>query len=327
MKTDAEELLRDGMERFTAGVRAPDGLAGTVAAMRRRRRATRAAVACGTAAVTAAAVALVVVSGGAARSGVSPAQAREMAYVTKRVENALASENLVFVGRSSSKTWGNTVTWAYGSRNRFEEYWPTVDYRDRVVNGQHLWDFPPQDRGRPYLAQGTALVRGKLVGAYVTYFDRRYSLSPLGPQPASACSTNAALSMGAPIIPTTHWSAFINATLACGAASVTGHVVINGVETTEITGQPITVRLSPGYAKTVHEKWATARWTLYVNPATYLPVRMSGSTETFGGSAGKYTSSAVTNVRWLPATPASKAQALVTIPPGFHQYTGPAGDQ
>jgi hypothetical protein len=327
MKTDAEELLRDGMERFTAGVRAPGGLAGTVAAMRRRRRATRTAVACGTAAVTAAAVALVVVSGGTAGSGVSPAQAREMAYVTKRVENALASENLVFYGQSSSKTWGNTVTWAYGSRNRFEEYWPTADYRDRVVNGQHLWDFPPQDRGLPYLAQGTALVGGKLVGAYVTYFDRRYSLSPLGSQPTSACSTNAALSMGAPIIPTTRWSAFINATLACGAASVTGHVVINGVETTEITGKPITVRLSPGYAKTVHEKWATARWTLYVDPTTYLPVRMDGSTESFGGSAGDQTSSAVTNVRWLPATPANKAQALVTIPPGFRQYTGPAGDQ
>jgi hypothetical protein len=55
MKTDVEELLRDGMGRFTEGVRAPAGLASTAARLRRRRRTIRAAVACGTAAVTAAA--------------------------------------------------------------------------------------------------------------------------------------------------------------------------------------------------------------------------------------------------------------------------------
>jgi hypothetical protein len=304
MKTDAEELLRDGMERFTTGVRAPDGLAGTVARMHRRRRMTRTAVACGTAAVTAAAVALVMVTGGTAGSGVSPAQAKEMAYVTTRVENALASENLVFVGRADSKM-GDYVTWAYGPRYRWE-----------ALAGSE-----------PYWVQGTALVGGKLVGAYVTYFDHRYSLWPLGPQPSSACSTNAALSMGAPVIPTTHWSGFINSTLACGAASVTGRVKINGMETIRITGKPITVRLSPGYAKLVHEKRATARWTLYVDPKTYLPVRMDGSTETFGGGGSNFTSAFVTNVRWLAPTPANIAQALVTIPPGFHHYTGLSGNQ
>jgi hypothetical protein len=56
-------------------------------------------------------------------------------------------------------------------------------------------------------------------------------------------------------------------------------------------------------------------------------VRMSGSTETFGGSAGSFTSSFVTNVRWLPPTRANIAQALVTIPPGFQRFYGPAGDQ
>jgi hypothetical protein len=332
MNTDVEELLRDGMERFTADVRAPGGLASEAGRLHRvhRRRVARTAVACGTAAVTAAAVALVV-TGGARATGsgtaLSPAQARTVAYVTRRVENALASENLVFVGQSDSKLNGTSFAWAYGSRNRFEEYWPSADFRGRVVNGQHLWDFPPQDRGRPYLAQGTALVGGKLVGAYVTYFDHRYSLWPVRSQPASACSTNAALSMAAPIIPTTHWSSYIDATLACGAATVTGHVKIDGVETTEITGKPVTVKLSAGYAKAVQAKFATARWTLYVSPATYLPVRMVGSTQTYGGSGGSYTSSGVTNVRWLPATPANVAQALVTIPPGFHRYFGLAGNQ
>jgi hypothetical protein len=320
MNTDVEELLRDGMERFTAGVRAPAGLAAEAGRLRRRRRAARTAVACGIAAVTAAAVVLAVVPGAAARPGGSAAQARLTGYVTKRVENALASENLVFVGRSSSRTWGNTVTWAYRSRNRFEEF-TSSSCGHMLANGSCTG----HGGSEPGLAQGTALVGGKLVWAYVTYFNRRYSLSPLGSQPASACSMG--MSMAAPIIPTTHWSAFIDATLACGAASVTGHLRVNGVQATRITGKPITVRLQPGYAKVVHEKWATARWTLYVNPTTYLPVRMYGSTETFGGSGGSYTSSFVTNVRWLPPTQANTAEALVTIPPGFHRFYGPAGDQ
>ena len=36
MNTDVEELLRDGMERFTAGVHAPAGLAHAATRLRRR---------------------------------------------------------------------------------------------------------------------------------------------------------------------------------------------------------------------------------------------------------------------------------------------------
>jgi hypothetical protein len=323
MSTDVEELVRDGMHRLAAATDMPAGLVARARRRVRRRRLAAVAAIAGAAAAGAIAAVVMVVPGAGAPAG-NTLRAQTAAYVTSRVEKALAGGNQVFVGRSDSNVWGNTVTWAYGSRNRFEEYWPNADYQDRVVNGQRLWDFPPQDRGLPYLAQGTALVGGKLVGAYVTYFDQKYSLSPLGSLPASACSTNAALAMGGPMIPTTHWSAFIDGTLACGAASVTGHVQVDGMETTQITGKPITVRLQPGYAKTVREQWATARWTLYVNPKTYLPVRMYGSTETFGGRAGRYTSSSVTNVQWLPPTSANIAQTLVTIPPGFHEVSSPA---
>jgi len=275
----------------------------TTGRTRRARRVRRIRTAVGCAAAGAVAVALIAVNG---RSAGTPAAS--VAYVTSRVEKALSTENLVFVGRSDSR-FGNAVTWAYGRRSRHEEY------------GSAL---PPQDRATLFLASGTALVGGKLVGAYVTYFDHRYSLWPLGSQPASACSADDALTMGSPIIPTTHWSAFIGATLACGAASVTGPVRIGGTPTIQITGRPVTVRLSAGYARAVHEKWATARWTLYVNPATYLPVRIYGSTETYGGSAGSLTSSFVTNVQWLPPTPANVAQTLITIPRGFDRVSSRA---
>jgi hypothetical protein len=322
MNGNVEELLRDGMERFTADVRAPAELASEAGRLHRRhRRRVRTAVAGGTAAVaavTAAAVALAFGPGAAARQAGSPAQARTVAYVTKRVENALASENLVYVGRSDSKITGDYVTWAYGPRSRWEAY--SNGGEAITPSGVRPW------KG-PYWVQGTALVGGKLVGAYVTYFDHRYSLWPLKPQPGSVCSKNAAFGMAAPIIPTTHWSSYIGATLACGAATVTGHVKIDGVETTEITGKPDTVKLSAGYSKVVNEKFATARWTLYVDPVTYLPVRMVGSTETFGGSAGSTTSTFVTNVQWLQPTRANVAQTLVTIPPGFHRFYGLPGNQ
>jgi hypothetical protein len=56
-------------------------------------------------------------------------------------------------------------------------------------------------------------------------------------------------------------------------------------------------------------------------------VRISGSAQTFGGQAGNQLSTSVTDVQWLPPTPANVARTLVTIPAGFRQFVGPAGDQ
>ena len=61
-----------------------------------------------------------------------------------------------------------------------------------------------------------------------------------------------------------------------------------------------------------------------MNPQTYLPVRMIGVTETFGGSGGHTRFASVTNVRWLPPTAANRAKALVTIPPGYHRVSSAA---
>jgi hypothetical protein len=135
------------------------------------------------------------------------------------------------------------------------------------------------------------------------------------------------MEVGGPGVATAHWSAFIRATIACGAARVTGHVLIDGVETTKISGKPVTVKLSRGYAKVIHEKWARSYWTLYVDPTTYLPVRMFGATYMFGGPMASYTSSSVTDVRWLKPTRANVAKATITIPPGFHRWWGLPGNQ
>jgi len=327
VNTDLEELLRGGMGRFTAEVTAPGGLAAAAVRQHRRRVAMRAtAVGGGIAAATAVALLLTGVTGGNVRA-TSPEQARDVVYVTRRVENALSGQNLVAVERTSTR--GNSMTtWTYGNYYNWVQYNPTTDY-SWVADGKRQWSFPEADAGKPATATGTAMVDGQLYGAYVTYNNDRYSLSPMGKSdlPTSACSTGARLEMGGNPVPGVSWSQFINATLRCGTASVTGHVRINGEQTTQITGKPVTVRLSPGYAKAVREKWATVRWSMYVNPKTYLPVRMYGSTQTYGGKAGNQISRGTTDVSWLQPTPANIAKALVTIPPGFQLYTGSPASQ
>jgi hypothetical protein len=332
MNTDIEQLLRDGMERFTAGVTAPDGLArGAIRLHRRRVAIRRTAVGGGIAVAAAVAVVLFSVAGVAAQTGPRPAHARDAAYVTNRVKIAVSSQNLVAVGHTLVAGEAN-VTYTYGSYYNWVQYWPTTDNRDRIVNGQRQWDFPPADRGKPITATGTTLVDGKLNWAYVTYDDSRYSVSPLQDSwnsqlPKSACTTTARLEMGGLPVLGVSWPQFIGSTLRCGTATVTGKARINGVLTTQITGKPVTVRLSADYAKYISAKWATVQWKMYVNSATYLPVRMYGSTRTYGGKAGNQVSSGRTDVTWLPPTPANVAKALVTIPAGFGKYTGPVDDQ
>ena len=319
MNTEVEELLRDGMERFTEGVRAPEGLAGAAARLRRRRTARRALVAGGTVTATAAAVIIAAAAAGgtAARTGSSLAQARETAYVVSRVEHALAGERGVFRGTTLSTGDEPSVTWAYGRWSRFEEYTGKECGHVLAPSGECTH----AGGSERYLADGTGYIDGKLAEVYVTYFSRQYSVERLRYKPPASACGKAALEMGGPAPANGDWAAFVRATLACGAARVTGQVRINGAETTKITGKPVTVRLSRGYGNVVHEKYARARWTLYVNPRTYLPVRMIGVTETFGGSGGHTRFASVTNVRWLPPTAANKAKALVTVPPGYQRVS------
>jgi hypothetical protein len=319
VNTDLEDLLRSGMERFTHDVPVPSGLACRAAQVHRRRRITTRAVAgAGTAVVAAAAV--FAATGGSGTGG-GTIHAKTAAYVLSRVDNAVASKHLVVRATSVSNTWGPTTAWAYGQRSRMEEFTGT-DCGHVKPNG----DCTNQGGSERYLADGTALIHGKLTGVYVTYFDRKWSLSPQDHSP-SACSATGSFAVDGPAVPTSNWPSFIHATIACGAGSVTGHVKINGMETLRITGRPVTAKLTAGQAKDLGQKWVTGQWTLYVNPKTYLPVRMSSLSKWYGGPAASSQSAIVTNMQWLSATKANIAKALVTIPPGYHQVKSVADQQ
>jgi len=320
MTMDVEDLLREGMERFTEEVPVPRGLVHKAARARRRRMTIRAAMAAGTAAVTAAAVIAVTGAGtGAGTGGVT--NARTTAYVIGRVENALAAENFVIQGQATGadafSVHGHRVrdsneptsSWTYRNLWRTEEF-TGISCGHARPNGVCT----NHGGSEPYVAQGTARIGGRLLSVYVTYYNHRYSLSPRGHFHLKACSKTAQLGLGGPAVTIPDWPAFIKAILGCQHATVTGHARISGVQTIVISGL-IDIPLSKGYARMVKEPRVRVRYTLDVDSATYLPVRIYSSTETYGGAAGPTVSAYVTNVRWLPPTKANIAKALVTIPP------------
>jgi hypothetical protein len=321
MSVDVEHLLREGMTRFTVGVGAPPGLAGAVTAARRRHRrrmAIGSAVSGTATAATAAVIAVTALAPAPSAQPGGPVHALDTGYVVRHVERALTDVHRVFQGQTASNS-GPSTTWGYGKWNRLLEY-----------TGESCGHALPtgwcsQHGGsQPFIAAGTALVAGSLTYAYVSYYNRKYSLGRGLSQPGSACSADR-LGLGGPPDPVSNWSSFIGATLACGTASVTGHVRVNGLWVTRVTGKPLTVALSPAYAKSVGEKYARATWSLYVDPVSYLPLRMSGSTVTYGGPRPRSSNTSVTAVRWLPATPGNIAKAKVTIPAGFTRVTSDPG--
>ena len=87
------------------------------------------------------------------------------------------------------------------------------------------------------------------------------------------------------------WQSDIRQELSCGAFSEGGHQRVDGIDAVKLTGSDGVV--------------------LWIDPSTYLPVRQAGP------------GAAVTDFRWLQATPASLAKLKVIIPAGFRQVPPP----
>jgi hypothetical protein len=129
---DVEDLLREGMERFTKDLRAPAGLTRRVVRRRRRRLALRSVAGAATA-LAAAAVALVAVEVPGAGTG-GPAIASTA--VVKRVDNALSAAEpgdiaqMKITTHSASPYGGPAVTttveeWSYRDQWRSAADSPT----------------------------------------------------------------------------------------------------------------------------------------------------------------------------------------------------------
>jgi hypothetical protein len=107
------------------------------------------------------------------------------------------------------------------------------------------------------------------------------------------------------------WKQNILIGLRCRAFAVAGRQRVDGVEAIRLTGHK-----------------ALTGVTIWADPRSYLPVRLTVPEDVVTGSSSKV--SAVTmriDFRWLPPTSADLAKLTAPIPPGFREVAGPAPAQ
>jgi hypothetical protein len=328
MNTDVDELLREGMERFTRDLRAPTGLLDRVTRRRRRSVAQRSAY--GVAAVLAAAgvaLAAVVVPGA---GGGAPALAA--AYVVKRVDSALSAAEPGDIAQMMVTTRGSVLGSATGTATAEEwfygDQWRSVTYSsagkpvyDEGFSSSSVYTFVSypsrawareRGLGRPLgLAQFRA--RAFASGPGPNGLSVAPALSPAAPIGADgrACDplTPVVQLLFEPGLPGIGFTASsppataaraLRTAVSCGYLRVAGQQRVNGVEATKLTSRPRSL---------ISE-------TIWVSPGTYLPVRVTISSA-FGPPSRELTA----DITWLQPTKPNLARLAVPVPAGFRHVS------
>lgn len=301
MNTELEQRLRADMERATQEVSVPPGLA--LKAYRHHRRRTMTARA-----VTTTAAAALLIAGSLTVAGVTGAfgrpsggqQVQTAAYVISRVERALSTPAMTTVIAYTRTVYPAGITLhpvpggmngsggpGSGSTQRgdYELLWANLHTTKRSVftaAGQRLFD------------ERLTIGNGSLTTTVVNYTSHTWWTAQ-SPRPAVTGPASVSCLPGGGIRLSggrNAWPDFIRAQLTCGAYAVAGKQAVDGVDALKITGN-------------------SGHLTLWVNPATYLPMRLEA-----GGLQ--------TDFQWLRPTPAHRATLDMPVPAGFHQVPPPA---
>jgi hypothetical protein len=301
MDTEIEDLLREGMERFTAEVRAPAGLARRLERRRRRRLALRSAGVAGV--LTAAAVALVAVLLPGAFLGGSTGSAASAAYVVKKVDNALTAAEPGEMAQMTVTTTSPVLSGA-GKTVKAEEWSYDGQWRSVVYSAD----------GQPAYDEGLS---SSSVYTVVSYLTRTWGRQFMPALPAGqsrksqGCGpafTNLPMlfreelpSTGLSVTsPPATVAASVRTAISCGALAEDGRQVVNGMTTIRLTS-----RMSSPLAETI-----------WIDPGTYLPVRVV--TRSPGGMPAIQQTA---NIAWLRPTARNLAELGVRIPAGFRQVS------
>lgn len=323
MTSELEELLHEGIDRLTADARVPAGMVQRARRRHRQRRITiRATAAVGTALV--AAVATIIATSAAGRRA-QPGQAggavHTVAYVMSRAQQALAGEgraiekiqvsargatfgltvlnmrlsletnpagSAVVPGELSTVTAPRMVTWIYHSRRLSEGLSPT---------GGLVFHSTLNGVTKPSGRQVT-----QVFGAAYPARTRWQTIlrGQAGSLPPLTCQTVLAVPFGS------DWRMVLTKALSCGAYYLGGRQEVDGVEAIKLTLKA--------------QRDIPLRQTIWVNPATYLPVRLSAGWQPVHGPRRLLTY----DYQWLPPTQANLAALHAAIrramiPPGFRK--------
>jgi hypothetical protein len=302
MNTDVEDLLREGMERFTADLRVPAGLTRRVARRRRRRLVLRSMIG-GVAALAAGAVVLAVVVPGAGHEG-TDGPAVDAAYVVKHVSSALSAAEPGEIAQMTVTTSGAAVPGGTAAATTTEEWsngdeWRSVTYSSpghpaydegySTKTGYTLVSYPTKTWAREAGLGSPAVVKSGPLSV------TRGCLPAVGTFPVLFRLGLPGTSSSASSLPTTV-ATTLRTAVSCGSLAVAGRQTVDGTEAIELksrSGSPISE-------------------TIWVSPQTYLPVRVVVSS---APGAARQTA----NFTWLPPTAQNLAKLTVPVPAGFRQ--------
>jgi hypothetical protein len=320
MNNDVENLLREGMERFTSDLRAPAGLTRHAAQRRRRRLALRSIA--GSAAVLAAgAVALVAL----VVPGVAENPAVASAAVVKRVDKALSAAEpgeiaqVTVTTRDAAGPGFATKTttaeeWSYGDQWRSVSYssaghlvyaegsstssvYTLVSYPTRTWARQ-------RGLGRPAgLAQPDRPVVGEHPVSNRTVHPGARVLGPPGCEPTGGAA-RLLLQPGLPGIgfsasaPPTTAAKALRTAISCGIFAVAGRDRLDGIEAIELKSRP------GGFVTE----------TVWVRPGSDLPIRV-----VVRSAPGQPAFRMTADITWLLPTTQNLAKLTVSIPAGFRR--------
>ena len=290
ISTEFEERLREEMRHATTGVSVPSGLVRRARRARRRRITARASAASAAAAVAVAAA--VIVSNGT--TGASrDSGTYTTAYVVKHVTWALHAVNEIASVRLAPSLGEAPL-----------DLW----VRDGPRGVAYRAEYFDSSSGEHILEVGMTATPANYQTYINVYHDNKTWSKQMyqGPKPSgTGCGTP--VPTGLDSFPEV--AAGLREYLACGTLSYQGRQQVDGVNALKLVSEQPQRR-----GKTL----TTLTTTIWVDPATYLPVRVTYQVRfTAPGTRPMLSVPQRFDIRWLPPTSANLALLKVRIPPGF----------
>jgi hypothetical protein len=286
MSTDFEERLRADMRQVQ--VRPRPGLAREAHRRyaRSRRRTAFAVAATGTAAAVAGATAGFALTARTADTG----PIETTASVVSHVSAALAATDAI----------GNTTAQYSGPGATGVSF-------DRVVE----WEFGDQTRQLFESSAGQPIVdnsarpedgRGEIISVHYPDRDWMSVTVPSSELPRPSGGHNRCEDNFFGQNTAADWRQIIAAGLKCGMFTVAGRQWVDGVDAIKLTGHN-----------------TAAGTTIWVDPSSYLPVRLTAQLQLYAGGNEKQNATLTIGFRWLPPTRANLKELTAPIPKGFRE--------
>jgi hypothetical protein len=288
VSTDFEERLRADMRQVQ--VRPRPGLAREAHRRyaRSRRRTAFAVAATGTAAAVAGATAGFALTARTADTG----PIETTASVVSHVSAALAATDAI----------GNTTAQYSGPGATGVSF-------DRVVE----WEFGDQTRQLFESSAGQPIVdnsarpedgRGEIISVHYPDRDWMSVTVPSSELPRPSGGHNRCEDNFFGQNTAADWRQIIAAGLKCGMFTVAGRQWVDGVDAIKLTGHN-----------------TAAGTTIWVDPSSYLPVRLTAQLQLYAGGNEKQNATLTIGFRWLPPTRANLKELTAPIPKGFRKVS------